>query len=267
MTKADPVQIQQILMNLAANARAAMPNGGTLMVQTRNIELSAEELRGRGGMKPGPYVTLEVSDTGSGMSPQTLEHVFEPFFTTKTAGPGIGLGLATVYGVVKQNGGTIWVFSEVGRGTTFEICLPRVDGVIQPKSIPHTSDLRGTETVLLVDDDDTVRQVARTALEAHGYVVLEAPDGFAAISCARHHSGRIHLLVSDLVMSGMSGTTLFAHIETMCAGIKTLYLSEYASNAEELQESAVARGTRVLDKPFTPTGLLSKIREVLDAAK
>jgi two-component system, cell cycle sensor histidine kinase and response regulator CckA len=265
--RADAGQIEQVIMNLAVNARDAMPHGGKLTVETRNVELNDAYARTHVAVQTGQYVMLAVSDTGTGMDQEILRHLFEPFFTTKEPGHGTGLGLATVYGIVKQSGGNIWVYSEVGQGTTFKVYLPRVgqplDSVTprQPKS-----SLRGTETVLLVEDENGVRSVARRMLEGHGYSVLEATDGLNAIELVRQHDGPIHLLVTDVVMPHMSGRDVADEITARLPGIKVLFLSGYTAHAIA-HRGVLDSKTPFLEKPFTLVSLASKVREVLDFAE
>lgn len=265
--KADAGQIEQVLMNLVVNARDAMPDGGRLTVETQNVELDAVYARTHIDVQPGQYAMLAISDTGTGMSQEVLNHIFEPFFTTKEPGYGTGLGLATVYGIVKQSGGHIGVYSEVGRGTTFRIYLPRVDQPLDVVTPPQPrASLIGTETIMLVEDEGPVRALARRVLEGHGYRVLEAPDGLKAIELARQHNGPIHLLVTDVVMPHMSGREVANQIASVVPGIKTLYLSGYTANAIA-HRGVIDLKTPFLEKPFTPASLVSKVRDVLDLAE
>ena len=249
--KADPGQLEQIIINLAVNARDAMPGGGRLTIEAANME----EVEGR----PGRWVMLAVSDTGIGMDEQTKARIFEPFFTTKESGKGTGLGLATVYGIVKQAGGFIWVDSEPGRGTSFEVYLPRVDEPAAPAiTRPALAEPgRGTETVLLVEDAPAVRLVTRQVLERYGYTVLEAPTGDMALRLAAKHHGPIQLLLTDVVMPGLSGRQLAGQLSQLRSEMKVLYVSGYADPVEP--------GVAYLQKPFAPEALARRVRDVLDA--
>ena len=261
--RADASQMEQIIMNLAVNARDAMPNGGKLIIETQNIELDHYYREAHPIVQPGRYVLLSVSDNGTGMDAETQAHIFEPFFTTKEQGKGTGLGLATVYGVVKQSGGFVWVYSEISKGTTFKIYLPRVDeaaAAIVGASLPAQV-LRGTETVLLTEDEQDVREVAREFLESAGYQVLQAPSGEAALKLAAAHSGAIDLLVTDMVMPGMSGQELARKMRIVRQDLRVLYMSGYSEHAAE--EAAKSEGSAVLAKPFSRSALLRTAREVL----
>ena len=261
--RADASQMEQIIMNLAVNSRDALPGGGRLIIETQNIELDNYYREAHPIVKPGRYVLLSVSDNGSGMDAETQAHIFEPFFTTKEQGKGTGLGLATVYGVVKQSGGFIWVYSEVGKGTTFKIYLPRVDepaaAAIAPAAPAQV--MRGTETVLLTEDEQDVREVAREFLESAGYKVLQAASGEAALQLAAAHDGAIDLLVTDMVMPGISGQELARKMRATRQSLRVLYMSGYSEHAAE--EAAKSEGSAVLAKPFSRSALLRTAREVL----
>lgn len=265
LIKADRSQIEQVILNLAVNSRDAMPGGGRLTIETSNVELDGSFARAP-QVAPGKYVMLAVSDTGTGMDADTQAHIFEPFFTTKEKGKGTGLGLATVYGVVKQSGGYVWVYSEPGRGATFKIYLPRID---EP-NVPNARDLlastrsiaRGSETVLLVEDEKEVRQLTREYLETCGYSVLEAEDGRHALDRAAGHPATIDLLMTDVVMPGMSGHELAEQMCQVRPGIKILYMSGYTDHAI-VHQGILNTGAELLQKPFTLATLASKIREIL----
>jgi PAS domain S-box-containing protein len=264
--KADPGQVEQVIMNLAVNARDAMPRGGKLTVETANVDLDEDYAHEHIGAKPGAYVMLAVSDTGSGMTPQVRQRIFEPFFTTKELGKGTGLGLSTVYGIVKQSEGYIWVYSEVGMGTSFKVYLPRVDA---PAEVGHTRPLskaayRGSETVLLVEDEDGVRALVRQVLHKHGYTVLEARHGGEALLHCERHRGKIELLLTDVVLEQMSGTELSARLAPIRPDMKVLYISGYTDDAI-VHHGVLTQGTHFLQKPFTTESLAKKIRHVLDS--
>jgi GAF domain-containing protein/ActR/RegA family two-component response regulator len=264
--KADPGQLQQVLMNLAANARDAMPRGGQLTIAPANVELDQAFAGQHPGVRPGPYVMLEVQDTGSGMDAETLVHVFEPFFSTKEAGSGAGLGLSTVYGIVKQHNGCIAVDSEVGRGTTFRVFFPRVEDAIEPveeaRLRPGTA--RGSETILLVDDDVGIRHVLARILSGSAYTVLEAADGAEALLVSERYARPIHLLLTDVVMPGMRGPEVAMHLTALRPDMKVVYISGYVGDALS-PRGVVDTGAVVLEKPFTGATLLGKVREALDA--
>jgi two-component system, cell cycle sensor histidine kinase and response regulator CckA len=265
--RADAGQMEQVIMNLAVNARDAMPEGGRLLIETSNAELDSAYNAVHPVVRQGRYVLLAVSDTGTGMDTETQAHIFEPFFTTKPQGKGTGLGLATVYGVVKQSGGFIWVYSEVGRGTSFKIYLPRVDQPVERFGpVPTVAEVpRGTETILLVEDERDVREVAREFLESGGYTVLEAQDGTQALKLIEKFDGAIGLLVTDMVMPGMSGQELAARLHENHAGLRVLYMSGYSERAAA--ESARGDSSiRLLTKPFSRWGLLRAIHEILKQA-
>jgi len=265
--KADPGQIEQVIMNLVVNARDAMPKGGDLTLETANANLDEDYARTHEGVRPGSYVMLAVSDTGLGMDAATRSHIFEPFFTTKGVGRGTGLGLSMAYGIVKQSGGSIEVYSEPGHGTTFKIYLPRVEAPIE--SLPGKSSdqlSRGTETILLVEDDHQVRELARRILSSCGYTVLAAESAAAVIRHCESHAGPIHVLLTDVVMPGMGGREIAEQVKPRRPGIKVLYMSGYTTNAI-VHHGVLDPGTHFLQKPFTPVALAAKIREVLNHTK
>lgn len=262
--KADPGQIEQVLLNLAVNARDAMPQGGKLIIETTNVNLDESYARNHVSVQPGPYVMLAVSDTGCGMDKETQSHIFEPFFTTKESGKGTGLGLSTVYGIVKQSEGNIWVYSEPGKGTTFKIYLPRI---IEPSEIvetpvPAIESLRGSETILLVEDEETLRDLARQILEMAGYTVLVASNANEALLLNGQHQGRIHLLITDVVMPGLSGGELAQRLTALDHELKVLYMSGYTDDAI-IHHGVLEEGIDFIQKPFTPDALTGKVREVL----
>jgi two-component system cell cycle sensor histidine kinase/response regulator CckA len=261
---ADPGQLEQVIMNLAVNARDAMPQGGKLTIETAAADLDEAYAHAHVPVRAGSYMMLAVSDTGTGMDAEIKARLFEPFFTTKEMGKGTGLGLATVYGIVKQSGGYIWVYSELGRGTTFKIYLPRIEADPEPLAPkPAPVSLRGSETVLVVEDEEAVRSLIRTVLETRGYVVMAAEGGEEALRLANAHDGVIHLLVTDVVMPGMSGRDLAQHLAPLRREMKALYLSGYTDDAI-VQHGVLEPGIAFLQKPFTPQGLARKVREVLD---
>jgi two-component system cell cycle sensor histidine kinase/response regulator CckA len=260
----DPASVEQILVNLALNARDAMPIGGRLTIETANVELDDTYAVTHVAMQPGPYVMLAVSDTGHGMDASTRARVFEPFFTTKEQGRGSGLGLATVYGIVKQSGGYIWVYSEPGHGTVFKAYLPPTAPVSAAQGVTDGGvEPIGWETVLLVEDEDAVRVLAREVLRRHRYVVLEAHHGVEALSVAEHHPHDIHLLVTDVVMPQMSGRELAERLAAVRPSMKRLFMSGYSDHA--LVHDQVTRGFAFLQKPFTPDVFARKVRSILDS--
>jgi two-component system cell cycle sensor histidine kinase/response regulator CckA len=262
--RADPGQIEQVIMNLVVNSRDAMPDGGRITIETANTELDETYARQHAGVKAGPFVMLAVSDTGFGMDEATKGRIFEPFFTTKGKGMGTGLGLSTVYGIVKQSGGHIWVYSEPGKGTTFKIYLaPAAEAVEAPPRVPPGPPPHGTETILLVEDDDSVRKLALTILESFGYAVLEAADGAAALSLAKNHSGPIHLVLTDLVMPDFGGAALIARLREFRPGVRALFMSGYTDGAL-FREGLLQSETSFIQKPFTSEALARKVRESLD---
>ncbi len=265
--RADAGQIDQVIMNLAVNARDAMPSGGKLTIETSNVSLDEEYARFHAPLRPGDYVMLAISDTGLGMDSETQSHIFEPFFTTK--GPkGTGLGLSTVYGIVKQSGGYIWVNSEPGKGTSFKIYLPRIAERAEPAQVVASNESAftepGTETILLAEDEANLRYLARQFLEKQGYKVIEAADGAVAMQIAVAHEGVIHLLLTDVIMPGMNGRELAQRISEIRPQTKVLYMSGYTENVIG-HNGTLDAGVRLLQKPFTLRDLKSKVREVLDS--
>jgi CheY-like chemotaxis protein len=265
--KADPHQIEQVIVNLAVNARDAMPEGGKLTIETRNVEIDQSYLQQHVGVAPGIYMLLAISDTGSGMDAETQRQIFEPFCTTKPKGRGTGLGLATCYGSVKQHGGHIWPYSELGHGSTFRIYLPLADEPAPahgaqrvPEALPS-----GTETVLLAEDEAAVRALAARVLRERGYTVLEASDGDEALRLAgQRDAAPIDLLLTDIVMPRVSGKALVEQVGAIHPGIKVLYISGYADHAV-IHHGRLDPGVDFLHKPFSPSTLARKVREILDA--
>jgi CheY-like chemotaxis protein len=261
------VQLEQVIMNLVVNARDAMPRGGKLSIETSNVYLDEAYAREHVSVVPGDYVMLAISDTGCGMKEETRLHIFEPFFTTKEQGKGTGLGLSTVYGIVRQSGGNIWVYSEEGRGTTFKVYFPRVTAHAEEyKRISGGLDSpRGSETILLVEDAELVRNLARQVLEGAGYRVLEAASAEAAIDlCGQINGDKIDLLLTDVVMPGMSGNEMSRVLLAKQPDMPVLYMSGYTDDAI-VQHGVLEAGINFLQKPFTPGALALKVREVLDA--
>ncbi|HLK69968.1 MAG TPA: PAS domain S-box protein [Bryobacteraceae bacterium] len=264
--RADPGHIEQAIVNLAVNARDAMPNGGRITIETADVNLDESYARTHAGVQPGDFVMIAVSDTGHGMDAETRRRIFEPFFTTKERGKGTGLGLATVYGMVKQSGGDIWVYSELGKGSTFKLYFPRVADSI-PESGGREVDQNkavGNETILLVEDEDAVRDLTHKMLRHLGYTVLPAPGGAEAIEISRSYSGKIALLVTDVVMPNMSGRQLADVLTAARPGIKVLYLSGYTENTV-VHHGVLEPGVDFLPKPFSREVLGHKIREILSA--
>jgi len=264
--RADPGQMEQVIMNLVFNARDAMPDGGELTIQTENADLD-QILAGRHpGVRPGPHVMLAVRDTGQGMNEETQAHLFEPFFTTKDRSKGTGLGLATVYGTVNQSGGCVTVSSTLGKGTTIQVYLPRaeetIDVVETPKALPES--LQGSETIMVVEDDDAVRNMTREFLKVNGYAVVEARSAAHAIQLMERHSGSIDLVLTDVVMPGMKGPELVERLANLRPGTKVLYMSAYTEDAV-INFGMLGQGTAFIEKPFSPDDLASKVRKVLDA--
>ena len=263
--KADPCQIEQIIMNLAANARDAMPNGGKLTIETRNVHLDEAYQQNHLIVPPGDYVLLAVSDSGEGIGPDHINHIFEPFYTTKGDGKGTGLGLATVYGIVKQSGGFIWVYSEPRLGTTFKIYLPVVhDQAIARPTVPIETNTHGTETILLVEDEAAVRNSTREFLALNGYTVIEAKDGEEAVQVSRGYAGKIDIVVTDVVMPKMGGAQVAERLAMERPLTKVLFVSGYAESTI-LRHGVIDVGTRFLQKPFSLKGLARKIREVMES--
>ena len=264
---ADPSQIEQVLMNLVVNARDAMPKGGTLTVETANVTLDSTYPGRYIAAKPGPFVLLAVSDNGAGMDEATQARLFEPFFTTKGVGRGTGLGLSTVFGIVKQSGGSLDVYSEPGRGSSFKVYLPRIDQPVAAETEgPRTPSRRGTETILLVEDDDMVRNLVREALENNGYKVLDSSGPMEARRVAESHRGPIQLLVTDVVMPKINGRELAEQMARERPKMKVLYMSGYTDNAV-VNSGILKKEVAFLQKPFTPGALIDKVREVLENGK
>lgn len=266
--KVDPGQIEQVIVNLVINSRDAMPDGGTITIETATVELDEAYVRAHGGAWPGPHVMLAVSDTGCGMDPETLSKAFEPFFTTKEKGKGTGLGLSTVYGIVKQSGGCLYVYSETGRGTAMKIYLPRVTGETAPKDERQDAGFEdrfhGSETILLVEDEETLRKLVSSILEGYGYTVLSAGNGEEALQRLNDTQGIPRLLLTDVVMPKMGGKDLSDRIKAIYPGTRVLFMSGYTNNAI-VHHGVLKRGVSFLQKPFTPKALARKVREVLDA--
>jgi two-component system, cell cycle sensor histidine kinase and response regulator CckA len=261
-TRADAGQLEQVIMNLVVNAKDAMPAGGRLTLRTDNILVDQNHRRGQHFIRPGHYVTLHVSDTGMGMDRETQSRIFEPFFTTKEKGKGTGLGLSTVYGIVKQSGGYVMVQSELGRGTTFQIYLPLVEGAAEKHSVAAPEAVGGSETILLVEDEESVRQLVRDTLSGKGYEVLEAENGEAGIVSAGRHAGKIDLVITDVVMPGMGGREMVKQLAEARPETRVLFLSGYTEEAI-ISDGSIDKGAAFLQKPFTLQSLSRKVREVL----
>lgn len=264
LVKADPGQLSEVITNLAMNARDAMPQGGQLFLETANEKIDKPLPTQYGAIPPGAYVVLSIRDTGHGMDPETMARIFEPFFTTKEQGKGSGLGLATVFGIIKQSEGYISVSSERGRGTAFKIYLPRVtkSGEQADVGLAQEGAPRGSETILLVEDEEGIRKLARRVLEQAGYIVLEAANGAMALEVSEQYRHQIHLLATDVIMPGLSGDELAQHLSALRPDMKVLYLTGYPEDLVSRQGDLVQK--RLLQKPFSPDALLQKVREVLD---
>jgi signal transduction histidine kinase/CheY-like chemotaxis protein len=261
----DPSSVEQVVMNLVVNARDAMPTGGKLTIETGHVDLDDAYAGQHLGAKPGSHVMLAVSDTGTGMDRETQRRIFEPFFTTKAVGKGTGLGLSTVFGIVQQAGGSVWVYSEPGKGATFKVYLPRVDGhnfSVRPSPSPLT--FRGTETILLVEDQEQVRNVALSILRKHGYRVLVAENAGEALLLSESNVGTIHLLLTDVVMPNLSGAELAKRLTRTRPELKVLCMSGYTDDSV-IRHGVLASAMPFLQKPFTPESLARKVREVLSA--
>jgi two-component system cell cycle sensor histidine kinase/response regulator CckA len=263
--KADPGQLEQVIANLAVNARDAMPGGGKLIIETGNVELDAVYAASRPDARPGPHVMLAVSDTGHGMDPETLSHIFEPFFTTKELGQGTGLGLATVYGIVRQSGGQVLVYSEPGRGTSFKVYLPRFEAETEAVQVPAAVGAAptGSETILLVEDEPALRVMIREMLDKAGYRILEGATPDEALAAAAGHAGPIHLVLTDVILPKMSGRQMADALRSGRPETRVLFMSGYTDDAIS-HHGILEPGTHFLEKPFTADGLLRKVREVLD---
>lgn len=266
--KADPGQIEQVIMNLVVNSRDAMPTGGKLIIETANADLDETYCRSHPSVQPGHYVMVSVSDTGMGMDAKTQAHIFEPFFTTKELGKGTGLGLATVYGIVKQSEGYIWVYSEIGKGTTFKVYFPRIDEPTQTVEIDRgrVEFLRGSETILLAEDAEPLRELTCAFLEKNGYTVLAAENSKEAIELAERQDRPIHLLLTDVVMPGMSGRELADCLTAKYPDMRVLYMSGYTSDTI-IHHGVLDPGIFFIEKPFSQEALTRKLREVLDSTE
>jgi two-component system cell cycle sensor histidine kinase/response regulator CckA len=265
--KADPGQIEQVIMNLVVNARDALPSGGRILIETSNVDLDSTYTRDHAVVVPGPYVLLAVTDTGVGMTPDTVGHIFEPFYTTKESGRGTGLGLSTAYGIVKQSGGYIWVYSELGKGTTFKVYLPHVTDAIPASAAPATTTSsatrKGHETILLVEDEPDLRELTQMVLSERGYTVIGAPSPAEAERLAGNNGAEIHLLLTDVVMPGISGRELAKRLTGRFPNLRVMYMSGYTYNVIA-QDGTLEEGISFLQKPFTPQTLKEKVREALD---
>jgi CheY-like chemotaxis protein len=263
--KVDPMQMEQVIINLAVNSRDAMPEGGVLTIETENVYLDQEYCRHHAAVEPGWYVRLAVSDSGNGMDETTKSRVFEPFFTTKAVGKGTGLGLSTVHGIVKQSGGHIWIYSEVGKGTAFKLFFPVADHNEAKPAEPPLDIISpgGSETVLLVEDNDDVRALAAEVLSINGYSVLQTGDPAQAPRISEAHKGAIDLLITDVVMPRLSGRRLAEELAIRRPKMRVLYMSGYTDNAI-VHQTILDPDVAFLQKPFTPNSLLRKVRQVLD---
>jgi CheY-like chemotaxis protein len=262
--RADSNQLEQVVLNLAVNARDAMPSGGRLTIATSNVDIDDEYSSTHASHRAGPYVLLTVTDNGHGMTREVQSHIFEPFFTTKERGQGTGLGLATVYGIVKQSGGFIYVYSEPGQGTTFKVYLPRVEGEVAKTSASPVTVTTGTETILLVEDQSDLRGVIVNMLQSAGYRVLEASTAAQARTMAEQASQPIHALITDLVLSDSDGRKVAQQVRDLHAGIRVLYISGYADDV--LRRGEPESNVHFLQKPFSLRALLTTVRRLLDGA-
>jgi signal transduction histidine kinase len=264
--KVDPGQFEQVIVNMAVNAADAMPSGGRFVIETKNILIDESYVHEHIQVAPGQYVLLTISDTGVGMDAKVKQLIFEPFFTTKEAGRGTGLGLSTCYGIVKQNGGYIWVYSEIGHGTTFKIYLPRVDAPVEDFARPSITQAipQGTETILLVEDEAAVRQIAARTLRAQGYTVIEAANGTEALQITHTHPGAINLILTDVVMPSMGGGALVEQLKALYPAIKMLFTSGYTDDTI-VHHGQLKPGVQFIQKPFSPAALARKVRDVLDS--
>jgi len=265
--RADPSSIEQVIMNLVVNARDAMPTGGQVTIETRNVELDADYARDHLGSAPGLHVMLTVTDNGIGMDKSTQARIFEPFFTTKDLGKGTGLGLSTVFGIAQQSGGSVWVYSELGKGTTFKVYFPRVNAKLDP---PHQTrppvTLRGQETILLVEDEEQVRVVAQGILKRNGYRVIAAQNAGEALIFCEKHPGIIHMMLTDVVMPQMSGPELAKRIAKTRPDMKVLCMSGYTDDSI-VRHGVLESGVSFLQKPFSPETMIRRVREVLNATE
>ena len=262
--KADPGQLEQVIMNLVINARDAMPDGGRLTIETGKVELDEQYATLHDGVKPGMYNVLMVSDNGKGMSPEVQEKIFEPFFTTKKREKGTGLGLATVYGIVRQHNGHIYVYSELGKGTTFKIYLPMDPGNAEKFNGKESRTMPlGNETILVVDDDIAIRRLVRDTLEPLGYNILDAGSGEEALAVAKNSEEKVDMVLTDLIMPGMNGQELVKNISQEQPGIKSIIMSGYTDDI--VRQNATACGSTFINKPLLPVFLAKKVREILDA--
>jgi two-component system cell cycle sensor histidine kinase/response regulator CckA len=263
--KADPGQLAQVLLNLVLNARDAMPLGGRVTIETRSAELTEQYAQAHRGVeiRPGPYVVLSVSDTGHGISPETMRHIFEPFYTTKPIGKGTGLGLATVYGIIKQSGGYVWVYSESGQGTAFKVYLPVEESPVSVAAAAPPPDRAAGEHVLIVEDEPTVRYMTSRALKEHGYRVLEASDGPEALRLVEQANGDLDLIITDVIIPGLDGTELARRAASLKPGIPILFMSGYTDD-DIVRRGLLDPGQPFLQKPFTPDALVRRVAELLE---